>query len=176
MRARSAARQAALQMLFAADMAQADAETVVFDYWREFPGDADDRKYADTLLRGVLADGTRIDATLRSASDNWRLERMTTVARNVLRLAAWELLEQADVPSAVILDEAVELAKRFDGPGSSAFVNGILNRIARECGRRHDLPEPRARESAPDAPKQATGSASEDDPGASENDPGDVKE
>ncbi|HEY3236115.1 MAG TPA: transcription antitermination factor NusB, partial [Polyangiaceae bacterium] len=66
---------------------------------------------------------------------NWRLERMTRVDRNVLRIGAWELLSRSDVPRAVILDEAVELAKRYGTEESGAFVNGVLDRIADDCGR-----------------------------------------
>jgi N utilization substance protein B len=135
MRARSAAREAALQMLFAADLAHHEPDTIIGDYWRELPGDADDRPYADEALRGVLADRPRIDEHITRASERWRLERMNAVTRNVLRLGTWELLERHEVPRAVIIDEAVELAKRFDSQPSAAFVNGVLDRVANDCGR-----------------------------------------
>jgi len=70
------------------------------------------------------------------ASANWRIERMARVDRNVLRLGAWELLHRRDVPRAVVLDEAIEIAKAFGTDESSAFVNGVLNRIAETVGRK----------------------------------------
>ena len=73
--------------------------------------------------------------SIRKASTNWRIERMARVDRNVLRLGTWELAQIDDVPRAVILDEAVELAKRFGSEDSGSFVNGVLDRIATDLGR-----------------------------------------
>jgi N utilization substance protein B len=132
-------------MLYAADLAHHDAETLVTDFWREFPGDATARAYADDAVRGVLAERPRIDEHVVKASLNWRLERMTPIARNVLRLGTWELMSRLEVPRAVIIDESVEVAKRYGGSDAGAFVNGVLDRIADACGR-HDEPRgaPRA--------------------------------
>ena len=76
-----------------------------------------------------------IDAHITKASTNWRIERMTRVDRNVLRLGAWELAHRKDVPRAVILDEAVELAKSYGNDDSGAFVNGVLDAVADAVGR-----------------------------------------
>ncbi|MGC4090604.1 MAG: transcription antitermination factor NusB [Polyangiaceae bacterium] len=135
MGARSTAREAALQMLFALDASGASADSIIADYWRETPGDAEGRAYADELVRGIAEDLEGTDTRIRSASKNWRLERMTRVDRNVLRLGAWELAHRTDVPRAVILDEAVEIAKRYGTEESGSFVNGVLDRIADDCGR-----------------------------------------
>ncbi len=135
MGARSTARQAALQMLFAAEAGGASPAVVIADYWREFPGDAEDRRYADQAVQGVLASRGEIDERITAASANWRLERMAPVSRNVLRLGTWELLHQPDVPRAVILDESIDLAKRFGTKDAGAFVNGVLDRVADQCGR-----------------------------------------
>jgi N utilization substance protein B len=136
MGARTTAREAALQMLFAIEATGSDAEQAIFDFWRELPGDAEGREYADQLVRGVRRDLERIDERIRSASQNWRLERMARIDRNALRLGAYELQTRIDVPRAVILDEAVELAKRFGSDESSKFVNGVLDRIADDLGRK----------------------------------------
>jgi len=136
MGARTTAREAALQMLFAIEATGSDAEQAIFDFWRELPGDAEGREYADQLVRGVRQDLERIDERIRSASQNWRLERMARIDRNALRLGAYELQTRTDVPRAVILDEAVELAKRFGSDESSKFVNGVLDRIADDLGRK----------------------------------------
>ena len=86
-------------------------------------------------MRGVLEEREGLDETIRTASENWRIERMTRVDRNVLRLGTWELKHRPDVPRAVILDEAIELAKRYGSEESGAFVNGVLNQVAENLGR-----------------------------------------
>jgi len=133
--ARTTAREAALQMLFAIDATGNDVDQAISDFWRELPGDAEGREYADQLVRGVREDAAKLDERIRAASQNWRLERMARIDRNALRLGTYELLTRTDVPRAVVLDEAVELAKRFGGDESSKFVNGVLDRIADDLGR-----------------------------------------
>lgn len=135
MGARTTAREAALQMLFALDAGEAPVDRVIADFWRETPGDAEGRVYADELVHSIAQDLEATDGLIRSASKNWRLERMTRVDRNVLRLGAWELAHKTDVPRPVILNEAVEIAKRYGTEESGAFVNGVLDRIADDCGR-----------------------------------------
>lgn len=135
MGARTTAREAALQMLFALEAGGTAVERVIADFWRETPGDSEGRPYADELVRGVAHDLEGSDTLIRSASKNWRIERMTRVDRNVLRIGAWELAHRRDVPRPVILDEAVEIAKRFGTEESGSFVNGVLDRIADDCGR-----------------------------------------
>lgn len=136
MGARSSGREAALQMLFSMDAADVAADRVMYDFWREFPGDVEGRDYAEAVVAGVSRERGSVDASISRASEHWRLERMTRVDRNVLRIGAWELLFRRDVPAAVVLDEAVELAKRFGTEDSGSFVNGVLSRIAEDCGRK----------------------------------------
>jgi N utilization substance protein B len=135
MGARTGGREAALKMLFALEASQTDLDTAIALFWREFGGDPETRPYADESVRGVLEKRDDLDETIRIASDNWRIERMTRVDRNVLRLGTWELKYKNDVPRAVILDEAIELAKRYGSEESGAFVNGVLNQIAENLGR-----------------------------------------
>jgi N utilization substance protein B len=132
-------------MLYAIDVAGHSAETMIRDFWREFPGEAEGREYADELVQGLIANLGEADTHIRAASNNWRLERMTGVDRNILRLGTWELLKRPEVPRAVIIDEAVEMAKRYGNEGSGAFVNGVLERIANDSFRRDEAPkeEPR---------------------------------
>lgn len=136
MGARTTAREAAVQMLYAWEASQEQLDRVIREYWRETPGDAEGRAYADETVRGVVERREDLDARITRASDNWRLERMTRVDRNVLRLGAYELCHRVDVPRAVILDESVELAKRFGTEESGKFVNGVLERVANELGPR----------------------------------------
>jgi N utilization substance protein B len=135
MGARTGAREAALQLLFGIEMSGVTADQAIFDFWREMPGDPEDRGFADELVRGVYGDRDAVDALIRAASTNWRLERMTRVDRNLLRIGAWELRTQTETPRAVIIDQAVELAKRYGADDSGAFVNGVLERIANDLGR-----------------------------------------
>jgi N utilization substance protein B len=90
------------------------------------------RAFAKELVTGVVSGRDALDARLAAHARHWRVERMATVDRNVLRLAAYELLH-TDTPTAVVIDEAVELARRFGGERSPEFVNGVLDALARDC-------------------------------------------
>ena len=87
------------------------------------------RDFATVLVDGVVAEIERVDELIRSASLNWRIDRMATVDRNILRLATFEMMAVDDTPLKVILNEAIELSKRYGSEDSSAFVNGVLDKI-----------------------------------------------
>jgi N utilization substance protein B len=142
MGARHSGREAALQMLFQIEASGATADEAIELFWRSFAADADPegKAYADACVRGVAGAREELDKHIADASAHWRVERMARVDRNVLRLGAWELAHRPDVPRAVVLDEAVELAKAFGTDDSSAFVNGVLNRIADALGRVDEPP------------------------------------
>ena len=89
-------------------------------------------EYARSLVQGTIDNGERIDALIASQADNWRLERMPVVDRNVLRLAIYELMVEEDIPKLVVVDEAIELAKRFGSENSSRFVNGLLDGLLKQ--------------------------------------------
>jgi len=91
-----------------------------------------DRALIEELVRGVEAHRAALDETLTTLSRNWRIERMAVVERNIIRLALWELLHAPAVPVSVVINEAVELAKRFGTSEGAAFVNGLLDRAATE--------------------------------------------
>ncbi len=138
MGARTSGREAALQALYALDggsPSRDDVERAIKDYWRELPGDVEGREYADVLIRGAAGARDLVDGLIKGASRHWRLERMARVDRNILRLGVFELRDCRDVPRAVVIDEAVELAKRYGAEGSSVFVNGVLDRIADDLKR-----------------------------------------
>jgi N utilization substance protein B len=137
MGARHSGRQAALQMLFQIEVSGVAPDTAIDLFWRSFVDgvDPEGRGYADEAVRGVAAAQEELDRQITASSTHWRIERMTRVDRNLLRLGTWELVHRPDVPRAVILDEAVELAKLFGTDESSAFVNGVLNRVAEDLGR-----------------------------------------
>jgi N utilization substance protein B len=123
-------------MLFSLEATSATADQCIALFWRHFEADPEGRAYAETIVRGVDERRAEVDARITSASKNWRLERMTRVDRNVMRLATFELLFCPDVPRAVILDEAVELAKGYGSEESGSFVNGVLARVADDSARR----------------------------------------
>jgi N utilization substance protein B len=99
-------------------------------FWRdrsqEEPGI---REFADMLLQGVIEHLEEVDETIRKASLNWRIDRMATVDRNILRVATYELMRVDETPLKVVLNEAIELSKRYGSEDSSAFVNGVLDKI-----------------------------------------------
>jgi transcription antitermination protein NusB len=119
-------------MLFQIEASGVEAEKAIALFWRNFEADPEGRTYADEVVRGITEKLAEVDAKISAASSNWRIERMTRVDRNLLRLGAWELMFRSDVPRAVVLDEAVELAKSYGTDESSAFVNGVLNQIGEQ--------------------------------------------
>ena len=124
-------------MLFQLEGSGVSSEQAIELFWRTFEdADPEGKPYADTIVRGVADNLDGIDKKVTAASQNWRLERMSRVDRNLLRLGTWELMFRPDVPRAVVLDEAVELAKSFGTDESSGFVNGVLDRIANDLGRK----------------------------------------
>jgi N utilization substance protein B len=132
MTTRRRAREVVLQMLFQLDFSEAKPAEVVDLYRGSFGEGPLPDGFAVGLFLAVAAARDDIDARIAAISDNWRLERMSGVDRNILRLAVHEILFSVDVPPRVAINEAVELAKRFGTVESSAFVNGILDRIAHD--------------------------------------------
>jgi N utilization substance protein B len=121
----------ALQLLYQRDLNPHVPREELDAFIRDRLQNAELESFCRTLYDGVLAHADEIDQTLTTAAENWRLARMAAVDRNVLRLGAFELLYSAEPPSAV-LNEAIELVRRFGSAGSPAFVNGVLDRV-RQC-------------------------------------------
>lgn len=128
-------REAALQMLYQADLVGLTSREVVGLYWEHLASSRDGEDFANALVHGCMNEEELIDTTIRAASEHWRLERMPRVDRNILRLGVYELLRLSDVPRRVTLNEAVELARKFGTEHSPGFVNGVLDRIASESGK-----------------------------------------
>ena len=136
--ARRQARAYALQILYARDVdAATDVGNAVAKWDADFELELEPaaREFAQQLVRAAVERAPAVDELITSASKNWRLERMSRVDRNILRLGSVELSAFPDVPVKVVINEAVELAKRFGTAESPAFVNGILDRIAGVLGR-----------------------------------------
>jgi len=118
-------------MLYQLDQTGGDAPAVFRDFWvgQQQAGD-ELRAFAEQLVLGVIDRREEADRMIVEAAENWRIERMAVVDRNVLRLAVYELtMSGCDTPAAVVLDEAIEIAKKFGGEGSGTFVNGVLDSI-----------------------------------------------
>lgn len=130
MGARRSGREAALQMLFQIDASGIDGERAIGIFFRTFEADPEGKAYAEQIVRGVCNLQESLDALIERASNNWRIARMSRVDRNLLRMATWELAHGDDQPRAVILDEAIELAKSFGSEDSSSFINGVLQRVS----------------------------------------------
>lgn len=127
MAARSKARKRALDMLFEADLRGTDPVSTLAE--RSASADRPVPEYVATLIEGVTGNQQRIDEILRSYAEGWTLERMPAVDRAILRLGVYELLWRTDIPDAVAINEAVELAKALSTDESPRFVNGVLGRI-----------------------------------------------
>jgi len=134
---RHRSREVALQVLFALDVVEGrkcapvpTAEEVFDQVASNFEMPAGTVVFAEQLVRDVRQHGEELDRILSEHSTRWRLSRMAAVDRNILRLASCELVF-SDTPAAVVLDEAVQLARRFGGEASSSFVNGILDAVVR---------------------------------------------
>jgi N utilization substance protein B len=136
---RTKARERALQALYQIDVAAEGIDDALGRFWKSFePVEREVMAHAEALVRGVARHRRAIDETIERVSTNWRLDRMAKVDRNVLRVAVYELLE-TDVPVKVVINEAIELGKKYGSESSGAFVNGVLDKVA------SDLPDERRR-------------------------------
>jgi N utilization substance protein B len=126
---RRRARILALQLLYQMDLTGDPLEESIELLWGDKDLDEEVRSFAEDLVRGVVAHRDRIDELIASGSEHWKLERMALVDRNILRLALYEILFRADIPVAVSINEAIEMAKHFSTEESGAFINGILDHI-----------------------------------------------
>jgi len=132
---RRKSRELALQMLFQLDMAKQTTDEVRKTFWSERK-DLDEkvRGFADDLFRVASEREAEIDQLIEKNADNWRMERMAAVDRNVLRAGIAEFLGFPDTPRPVVINEALEIARRFSTPESVQFINGVLDSVARELG------------------------------------------
>ncbi|MBE7496843.1 MAG: transcription antitermination factor NusB [Verrucomicrobiaceae bacterium] len=138
-------REAAVQYLFSCDMHSEAQESQLETFWTLHTAKAGTRQYAETLIKGVLQHQTAIDEHIRGCLVNFSFERLSTVDRNVLRMAVHELLHCPEVPAPVVLNEAIEVAKALSAGESGSFVNGVLDRLAKKLRPnepRHSRPAP----------------------------------
>ncbi len=136
MAARHRSRRRALQVLFEWDMRGESIDGAIAHYYDTLYSEESESKpkpdrFMEELARGTVANAKQIDSKIEEKAENWRLERMAVVDRNILRLAIYELSQQA-VPAPVVIDEALELARQFSNDESLSFINGVLDAIRRQ--------------------------------------------
>ena len=130
---RRKAREVALQLLYQLDVqSESNPEPHLPEFWARHPVDRDVREFAEVLIRGAKLHEPKIDELISQFAENWELERMAVVDRNILRQGVFEILWMEDVPPKVAINEALEVAKKFSTHESSRFINGILDRIHKE--------------------------------------------
>ncbi|HVE57831.1 MAG TPA: transcription antitermination factor NusB [Pyrinomonadaceae bacterium] len=141
---RRKARECALQMLFAADVTKSSGDIVTRNFWDELgEPDTEDlmRTFSINLTLGTLRELETVDDKIRTRAEHWRIERMAIVDRNVLRLAVYEFLFE-ETPNTVVINEALEIARRFSTFEATQFINGILDAI------KHDLEKKNSQDSS----------------------------
>lgn len=127
---RHRAREAAVQCLYQWEVTCAEPERILAGYWESCGApEPQVRLFAEALVNGVVERAEQIDAMISEQTEHWRMERLGLVEKAILRLGVFELLFASDTPPAVVIDEAVELCKRFSGPEAGPFVNGVLDGI-----------------------------------------------
>jgi N utilization substance protein B len=126
---RTRARQVALQTLYQQDLRPRRDARLRQKFVEGRLSDEGARAFCLALVDGVLEHKADIDRRISQAADNWRVERMATVDRNVLRIGTYELLYTREIPAGTVFDEAIEMARRFGGPESPGFVNGVLDQV-----------------------------------------------
>lgn len=127
---RRKARECAMQVLFQLDFTHSDLTNATLnEFWSGIKEDDETKEFANSLIKGTRENISRLDEIITRAADNWSVDRMSVVDRNILRAAAYELVYRKDIPHAVAINEAVEISKKYSAEDSAPFINGILDRI-----------------------------------------------
>ncbi len=132
---RRRARESAIQCLYQWEVTGADPELILQGYWESHGRvDADLKSFAESLVLGTVAHVDEIDAMISEQSLHWRMERLGLVEKSILRLGGYELIYEHETPAAVVIDEAVELSKRFADVEAGPFINGLLDGMSKRVG------------------------------------------
>ncbi len=129
---RRKSRELALQVLYQLDVTKQDPSKVLAQFQQQFSPNEEKDEFLEGLVLGVLDHSQEIDRLIERFSENWRLERMSIIDRNILRMATFELIYCEDIPPKVTLNEAIDLGKEYGSEDSGSFINGILDRIDKE--------------------------------------------
>ena len=122
-------------MLFQIDMAGGAPAEIFPHFWKEHDAEIEVKAFAEGLVEGVMKEREALDRIIAGSVDNWRIDRMAVVDRNILRVAVFELAWLPDTPPVVVLDEAIEVGKKYGSEQSGSFINGILDAVRKRIER-----------------------------------------
>ena len=125
---RAKAREYAMQMLFQSEMSPQDTQKLEAKFWKSAKAADTTREFANALFEGAAKEVAGLDEVIAKHAENWRLERLAAIDRAILRLGIYEL-RQGETPARIVINESVELAKKFSSEDASAFVNGVLDTV-----------------------------------------------
>lgn len=138
---RRKAREAALQLLFQTEFNETSLEDILKQFWKNKKADKGIKAFSRALVENVLAHRDEIDLSIQSVSENWRLSRMAVIDRCILRIAVSELVFDEDLAPAIVINEAIEIAKKYSGTEAANFINGILDAIKKNTEKEKNLPK-----------------------------------
>ena len=118
-----------MQILFQLEFDSLQVEKIIAQSWKEKKASEEIREYSTWIVKGIISHQKKIDNLIQSISDHWRLSRMAHVDRNILRIAVFEFLYEKNIAPAVVINEAIEIAKKYSSDEAASFVNGILDAI-----------------------------------------------
>jgi len=130
---RRSGREAALKILYSVEFSDESIENATSDYWLNHKGSKKMKEFAEKIVTGVEDKKKELDKLIEEAATNWEIERIPVVERNILRVSVYELLECKELPSPVIINEALEIAKEYAGGELASFVNGVLGKIEKDA-------------------------------------------
>ncbi len=125
-------REAALQVLFQTEFNDRSVKDILNLLWKNKKADKEMKEFSRTLVENVLTHKEEIDSTIQSVSEHWRVSRMAVIDRCILRMAVSELVFGENIPSAIVINEAIEIAKKFSSKESATFINGILDAVKKK--------------------------------------------
>lgn len=129
---RRKAREDTLRILFRLEFENKQIEKTLDQYWKSKKASEEIKEYSTWLVNGVISDQAKIDNIIQQVSEHWRISRMALVDRNILRMAVFELLYEENIAPAIVINEAIEIAKKYSGEEAATFVNGILDAVRKD--------------------------------------------
>lgn len=129
---RRKAREDTLRILFRVEFENKQIEKTLDQYWKSKKASEEIKEYSTWLVNGVISDQAKIDNIIQQVSEHWRISRMALVDRNILRMAVFELLYEENIAPAIVINEAIEIAKKYSGEEAATFVNGILDAVRKD--------------------------------------------
>jgi N utilization substance protein B len=138
---RRKARESTLQILFQLEFDNTNPEKTIGSFWKNKKATKEIEEHSRWLVEGITSHREKIDRLIQSVSANWRISRMAIVDRNVLRIAVFELLYEESLAPAIVINEAIEIAKKYSSEEGATFVNGVLDAVRKEIQRMKESPK-----------------------------------